>query len=342
MRPARLRRGVVLIGVILFLMMGMTAVTTFMSRVTVDSLVAKHRDLGARAEALARGGVELGLALVLEDRLTEASRDFRVESRQEPWSRVGRVTIPVPDGGSLRLRIEDTGARLNLNSLVDEGQARTELAEVFLSTWLSKVIEEMPQESRRRGARDPLELARNLIDWIDEDEVRADGGPESQLYADRRRGTAPLPPDRPLLSVDELRQVEGYDAALVEAMRPYVTVHPLFRADGLNPNTAPPWLLASLFHGTPGDFRLADEETIRRILDIREGGGILCADDADDPACTPLREAVDGEIFPPPTFTSDVFLVSAEATYGSVERTVEAVIDRSDPTEPRLRAWRVR
>ena len=345
MRAARRRQGLVLIGVILMLALGITVVTTFLRRATVDGLVVRHRDLAARAEALARGGVELGTALVLQDRLDEAARDFRVETRRDRWARVARTPIRVPDGGELRLRIEDAGARLNLNALLAEGRPRSDLAEVFLSEWLARVIEEMPvpEDGRRPPPRDPLELARNLLDWIDDDDLRADGGPEAGPYAergadrDRRQG----PPDRPLLSVDELRRVEGFDAALVEALRPYVAVHPLFRADGVNPNTAPPWVLAALYHGTPGDYRLADADTVRAVLDIREGGGILCAETADHPACTPILEVVPGEIFPPPAFRSEVFRITAEGRYGEVRRTVEAVLDRRDPTDPQLRAWRV-
>ncbi len=47
-------------------------------------------------------------------------------------------------------------------------------------------------------------------------------------------------------------------------------------------------------------------------------------------------------MYPPPSFTSDVFTVYAEARVGEVQRGVEAVIDRSDPAEPLLLSWLVR
>jgi type II secretory pathway component PulK len=125
-------------------------------------------------------------------------------------------------------------------------------------------------------------------------------------------------------------------------LRPYATVHPVVRGDGVNPNTARSYVLATLYYGTSGDLRMADEDVVRDLLDIRARGGILCSDEADDERCTPIRDAVPGEIIPPPTWTSDVFTVTAEATYGSVQRTVEAVIDRSDVTDPRTLAWKVR
>jgi type II secretory pathway component PulK len=127
----------------------------------------------------------------------------------------------------------------------------------------------------------------------------------------------------------------------VEALRPYVDVFPLVKGDGVNPNTAPDWVLALLYSGGPGSQRLADEDSVRRILDIREGKGILCPDEASNPICTPLREAIEGQVFPPPTFHTNVFRVTAEARYGEVRRTVEAVVDRSQADKPTVLAWRV-
>ena len=69
---------------------------------------------------------------------------------------------------------------------------------------------------------------------------------------------------------------------------------------------------------------------------------MLCDETADRPGCTTLEEAGVVGLFPPPTWNADVFQVSAEARYGDVRRTIEAVIDRSDPTDPRVLSWRVR
>jgi hypothetical protein len=68
---------------------------------------------------------------------------------------------------------------------------------------------------------------------------------------------------------------------------------------------------------------------------------VLCADEAQNPACSPLSSAVEGEIFPPPTFKTDVFTVVAEARVGQVRRSVEAVVDRSKPDSPLLLSWQV-
>ncbi len=340
MSPGRRdERGIVLVAVLFFILLMVGAVATFLSRATVDGMIARNRDMAARCEALARGGVQLATALLLQDRLEEQQRALRVESRDEAWARVGELPLELPDGGRLRLEIEDAGARLNLNALFQDGAARDPVAEVFLAALFEKAISEMEVPADQRNY-DPQELAWNLIDWVDADDVRIRGGPEDAFYQEQRPPYRA--PNRPLLSFEELGLVEGFDTRLLAALRPYVTVFPWAGGEGVNPNTAPSYVLATLYHGTAGDYRLADEDTVRSILDIREGGGILCADEADNPACTPLRVAVGGEVFPPPTFTTDVFQVRAEATYGDIQRTIEAVLDRHDPTAPQVLEWRVR
>lgn len=338
-RDAR-RRGFVLVIVLVFALLLTSSLATFLRRATVDALVIRHRDASAEAEAAARGGVRLAITLLLEDRLQEENAGFRSESLVDPWALASGQPIPLaPDdegGAELRLRIEDAGSRLNLNALVDKGQPR-KYAELFLVELLEHVIDEMPGRAEEK-IYEPAKLARNLLDWIDADEIRIEGGAEADAYA--RRDAPTTVPNRPLFSLDELRNVDGFDAQLVEGLRPYVTVYPFAKADGINPNTAPPWVLGLLYHGVGGAFELAGEQEVKALLKAREEGDLLCADEAGTSACRPLREVLEGEIFPPPTFTTDVFLVRAEARVGDVVRIIETVVDRSTPSEPRLLAWR--
>lgn len=338
------REGFVLVIVLVFALLLTSSLATFLRRATVDALVVRHRDASAEAEAAARGGVRLAVTLLLEDRLQEENAGFRSESLLDPWALASTQPIPLTaaedgeagGGAELRLRIEDAGARLNLNALVEKGQPR-KYAELFLARVLEHVIDEMPGRAEEK-VYEPPKLARNLLDWIDADEVRIEGGAEADAYARRQAPTRI--PNRPLFSLDELRAVDGFDAALIDGLRPYVTVHPFTKADGINPNTAPPWVLGLLFHGVGGAFELAGEREVKDVLKAREEGDLLCADEASTAACRPLREVIEGEIFPPPTFTTDVFLVRAEARVGDVVRIVETVVDRSKPSEPQLLAWR--
>jgi type II secretory pathway component PulK len=132
----------------------------------------------------------------------------------------------------------------------------------------------------------------------------------------------------------------------VEALRPYVTVHPLAGGAGINPNTAPPWVLASLYHGTAASgYRLVAEEQVRRILNLRERGARLCgageAGVEGQAGCVPFSEAGLESVVPEASTASELFLVQAEAHHGDVVRRLEAVLDRSDVTAPVFLAWRM-
>jgi type II secretory pathway component PulK len=283
--------------------------------------------------------------------LEEADVSPKLDTHLDLWARMRSVDVPAAGGARLRIHIEDSGARFNLNALfkVDDSGERVPRSstEFFLESLFEKVIDELrvaPEEK----LYDERELVANLIDYIDSDDVRQRGGAEDDYY--QRQEPPYRAANRPLLSRDELRLVEGFDSTLVEALTPYITVYPFApggcgRASvgcGVNLNTAPPHVLALLFYDDGVSLRLAGEDVVRKILQLRESDDIICPSGQSDEACTPIGDIVTNAIFPPPTFRSEVFVVTAEARVGEIVRSVEAVIDRSQADELRLLAWRVR
>lgn len=335
----RRRSGIALVIVVFFVLLFTTAVTTFVRRASVDNLIARHRDAAREAEALARGGIELAKALLLEDRLHEQGAGFRVDSHDELWARASGTPLPVGDRAILTLRILDAGSRLNLNALFADGALRDPTGLPLLEEIFRKVIDEMPGRPEDKPY-EPAELAERLIDFIDADGESPSGAFEDDAY---QRADPPYrAANRPLLSLDELRLVEGFDGPLVESLAPYLTVHPYAGGDGINPNTAPPHVLGLLYHGVSEQYRLADADLVQDLLDGREAGDLWCAESASHERRRPLTDALPGTLFPPATWSSEVFTVIASATVGEVNRTVEAVIDRSDTSGPVLLAWRTR
>lgn len=351
-RRDRSQRGVVLLVVLFFVLLLVSGVATFSKRSIIDAMISRNRDDFSSASALARGGVRLAQALLIQDRINEEAADVPViDTHTELWARVDKV--PLQSGrGSLKLRIEDSGSRLNLNALFQMDEVGTlvpsDMTEPFLLAFLEKIISELPVPPGEKALYDVRELTNNLIDWIDPDEERVRGGPENSYY----QGQDPpyRAANRALLSVDELQLIEGFDQTLVKALRAYVTVYPyaptgcqiVSRGCGVNLNTAPPHVLATLYYDDGVGLRLADEDLVRDILKIRQDGGIICSPDHNIDGCTPVHDLVANAIFPAPTYSTQVFLVKAEARVGQVRRTVEATIDRSDPAVPRLLSWRVR
>lgn len=350
-RPDRRREaGAVLAMVLILALLLSTAVVSFARRATVDYMIVQNREAIARADALARGGIRIATGLLLHDGAATEDAAAPYSSFLSLWAQLDRYPIVTPDGAQLRIVIRDEGAKLNLNALVpiggteEESQADPD-AEAFLIDVLEKVIDELPLPPGDTALYDPLELARALIDYMDENEDSALGGFEADWYQTQ---TPPYyPADGPLLSVDELALVRGFDSTLVEALRPYVTVHPIGSREGINVNTAAPHVLSLLYHGSSGDKVLATEDDVRRILQERAEDRIVCHDTAADPqACVGLADVylLDGGIYPPITLPvrSRVYSVTAIATVGNIRRQAEAVIDRvGDEDGPQLLSWRV-
>ncbi|RIL00221.1 MAG: hypothetical protein DCC71_19020 [Proteobacteria bacterium] len=336
-RGARGREGIVLVMVLFFVLLLTASIATFLRRVAMDAGIASHRDRARQAEAVARGGIRLGEVLLLED-LRNKGAAPGPDSQHDVWALVRGLDLDDDPDVELRLEIEDAAARVNLNGFLKEG-AVDENGRLYLEQLFAGVVAIMPGRPEE-NAYDPAELALRLADWIDADDVGIDGAPEDEPYA--RREPPSFPQNRPLLSVDELRLVEGFDGRLVEALRPFVGVYPLVGGGGINVNTAPPWVLMQLLRGTDvSGQRPLEEDDVKRIVEAREES-LLCAGETQAPGCMPLAELLEGEqLAPTPAERSSVFVVRAIARVVDVERRIEAVVDRSDPAEPKRLSWRV-
>jgi len=337
--------GMALVLVLVFALLLTSSIATFVRRSVIDGTIVERRDALAEAETLARGGVQLAMALRLEDRLREQAAGFRIDTRQDVWARIGREPLDL-DGARLTLRVRDAGARLNLNALLDEEGKATEHSEILLTQFLGKVVAEMPGQPEEKEYDVPA-LARNLLDYLDADGTSPRGDVEDDYY--QQQDPPYRAANRPLLSLDELGLVQGFDRALIEAIEPYATVYPYAGGGGINPNTAPPHVLALLYSQDALDAsgsHLAPVSQVQQILDVRDDASIFCEESFEDPnrglLCIGLGEIVPGQVFPAPTFENDWFTVEAEAEVGGVVRVVEATIDRTDPSQPRLLSWRVR
>jgi general secretion pathway protein K len=85
------------------------------------------------------------------------------------------------------------------------------------------------------------ELVDALEDWKDEDDEPRPEGAEAADYA--LAGSPFVPPNAPLLRLDELTRVKGFSDSIAEVLAPYVTV---WGSGLVNANTAPQPVLAAL------------------------------------------------------------------------------------------------
>ena len=356
--------GIVLAIVLVLIFVLVTAVYAFQRRAIIDTTIATNRLRSAEAEALARGGLRIGEAVVfLASRKKEfasvgpaptgpgdpTSDQAGLLITDELWARIGAFPIELEDGRTLRITIEDEGARLNLNALVpqtgDGSADSSEEAEEYLVLVLEYIIDgiDAPTQDKNYDAR---AIAANLLDYMDEDEEPQNGRSEDAYYRNQD------PPYRarngPFLSFGEIGLVEGIDPQLLNAMRDYLTVHPIGGSQGINLNRAEPWVLSIVYSGTSGDRKLVREQTVRDIWALREKSKILCNESSSDPLrCVSPSDLGNGElgegsIYPETTLPAkpSVFRVVAEAQVGRLTRRIEAIYDTRPKAGPQLLSWR--
>lgn len=375
-RDRRRSEGIALLIVLVIVMLLVTAVYLFQRRAVINTTIARNRVAAAEADALARGGLRIAEAALFLIRLREEQAAAGAEGAAagtedggapslgallggsgEPWRMLDDLAIDLEQGQSLQLRLEDAGARLNLNALVpavvaeegdeeDSGLATSledhEEAILYLEEVLDYIVAGIQAPPADR-AYDTREIAESLIDWMDEDGETGSGRNEDDAYARQE------PPYRarngPFLSFEEIGLVDGVDPQLLDAMRDYLTVHPIGGTAGINLNTAPPWVLKIVSAGTSGDRRLLADDTVQEIWRLRDQEDkILCEDSGSDPErCVSLSEArIEGSIYPETTLpaTARVFRVVAEARVGALTRRMEAIVDTRSLEEPQLLSWR--
>jgi len=377
-RARRRSEGIALLIVLVIVMLLVTAVYLFQRRAVINTTIARNRVAAAEADALARGGLRIAEAALFLMRLREeqeaaggdgagaaAAADPGLAAlaggSTEPWRMLDELAIDLEQGQSLRLQLEDAGARLNLNALVpaiaaDQGEGGEEGENSGLGTsiedheeatlYLTEVLDYIVagiDEPGAAGSYDTREIAESLIDWMDEDDETRSGRSEDDSYA----GQDPpyRPRNGPFLSFEEIGLVQGVDPVLLDALRDYLTVHPIGGTAGINLNSAPPWVLKLVSAGTSGDRRLLDDDTVREIWRLREQEDkILCEDSGSDPErCVSLAEArIEGSLYPETVLpaTARVFRVVAEARVGALTRRMEAIVDTRSLEGPQLLSWR--
>jgi general secretion pathway protein K len=144
-----------------------------------------------------------------------------VDSLNEGWAQP-IVGMPI-DRAVVAGRISDEQGKFNLNNLVE---ARKSVADVKAFQNLLALLDLPP------------ELADNAADYIDPN------GPDA-YYLSLPRPYRPARGHR-FVTVDELYRVRGFDARVVEKLRPHVTALPEAGRKSINGNTASELVLAAV------------------------------------------------------------------------------------------------
>jgi general secretion pathway protein K len=233
--PARLRRGgrgfallLVLWGLIL---LGLIA-ASFLRETRVSTTLARNVVENAKAEALADAGVQRAiLGLIDSDPVTA-------------WRADGRVYRFAIGEGTIKIKIQDEGGKIDLNH-----------APAAMLVALFQATGSDPDAAHR--------FADAVQDYADRDSNRRPAGAEDPDYASA--GLKGGAKDAPFERKDELLNVLGINRTIYEAIAPNVTVYS--EQGEINRSTAPELVLRTIPDLTP--------QQLGQIMSARSGGAPL-------------------------------------------------------------------
>jgi type II secretory pathway component PulK len=364
-RPRKHERGIALAIVLVLIVLLVTAVYAFSRRAVINVNVTRNRVAAAEADAAARGALRMAEAIVFMIRLQEQAGGLGGGDGDNPlsdlaggdgasrdlWKQFNEFPIEFGDDREVHLTIEELSGRLNLNALVpqsapsgeglDDGVSASDEALEYLVLVLRHIIDGIDPANDTNY--DERVIAENLIDYMDRDQTSLGGGSEDAYY--QQLDPPYSPSDGPFLTFEEIGMVEGVDRVLLEAMRDYVTVHPIGGRNGIDLNRAEPWVLPLVYAGPSGDRELLRERTLRQVLKARKDGKIVCSESATDPLlCVTLADVGidEGSLFPETVLPApvSVFRVIATARVGALSRRIEAIYDTRPLKRPQLLSWR--
>ena len=214
--------GFALVAVLLVLALMAMIAATFLLSVRAHLRSVAATSAAARAEAIADGGVSIALLDIL------AAREDRTRPRRFALDGTS-IACRLDDGARLLVSVQDEAGRVDLNSA----------GEALLVALL-------------RGSgfddSDAERLAQRILDHRDRDGDRRPSGAERPEY---EAAGLPGPKNRPFDAIDELAQVLGADAALLDRLRGAVTVHSGLA--GVDPKVMRPSQVAIIARGAVMD-----------------------------------------------------------------------------------------
>jgi general secretion pathway protein K len=298
----RLQRGAALIMALLAVAFATTLAAAMLWRhdVWLRQLEAQ-RDL-AQARWITTAGIDWARAVLAFDARTSA-----YDHASEAWAT--KVPPTKVEEGEIAGAITDESGKWNLNDMLRNGAISVPDVNVYRRLLASLQL--------------PDTLAAALADWIDPDNETMAGGAEDDYYM--RLNPPYRTAGQPLSDVDELLRVRGYDPAVVERLRPYVTALP--RYNPVNVNTASATVLAALLP------RLTLTQ-VRQIVEQRDR--------------VPLRNVGDLALYAQGADIGDTsgldtrssyFTVRVHARYRRAGTVTEALLERQPNDWPRI-LWR--
>ena len=245
----------------------------------------------AQADTFAQAGVDWARGVLAAD----PKKD--VDSLDEGWAQ------PIPalpvERAVISGRIEDEQGKFNLNNLATATDSDRRIFKSLLGE-----------------AGLPVELIDPVVSWV------TPQGPDSSYYLSLARPYRAA--NRPMVQVDELYRVRGFDAAAVAKLRPFLTALP--EHTPINVNTAPPAVLAALVGAQPDVVRAIVAARIKKPF--AKPQDFLAAAAVDVPG---LADAIDVK--------SGYYSIRVQVAQDDVQLATDALVQRTLNGSPAI-IWR--
>ena len=231
--------GAALILVLLMITVLVVLAVETLRAMQVEEAGARYFQDSFQAEALAKSGVHVTMALLLKDAETN-----QADHLGELWAQVGRPGLegtPLSEIGTLEGQVADESGKFPINALVDDkGALRPAHAQVLGHLLTNPPFQMEPEEA--------MALVAAVKDWLDpDDETIEGGGAESEYYQSQEKPHGCK--NGPMTSLAELLLIRGMTEALYygkEGGAGLKDLLTLYSGGKININTAGPLVLQAL------------------------------------------------------------------------------------------------
>ncbi|MCM0080124.1 type II secretion system minor pseudopilin GspK [Geomonas sp. Red32] len=313
----RNERGFALVITLIVTALLVALLVEFMNEVYVDTSHSHNFAASQQASLLAESGVTGAMKLLqMSSLLRQGSKNSAYSSLLEPWAKPQSYDAGV---GTVSFTIEEETGKFNLNTATTPNGTRNDQTEMALRLFNKLKIQ---------GAGDLIDT---LLDWVDTNDAPHPGGAETNYY--RALKVPYQAKNARLETVDELALLKGYTPALVDKLKPYVTVYgsqsDSESATQVNVNTAPREVLCAL------DTSLTDDK-VDSIIDARSKKPIASIGDLN--AISGI-ESISMNFSTKVCYQGSVYRIHSEGKVGESVSVAEAVV-RMGGTQPLIVYWR--
>lgn len=357
-------RGVAMILAILTIAMMLIFTSDMIVNSTVSLQLATAQRDKVKAEYLAKSGLNLAIFLISADWgidlfkfQASGNKTPPSDGREDIWTAVndipiGGATMEMVTGfqeqfdlskngdskilddlklfdGEFTVKVEDESQRINVNACA---KGRADECLTMLRALMSCPAEKAFLDKRKVK---PDEVAANIKDWVDEDNAVEQGAQHSsENDAYNRRDVKVSPKNAPLDTLEELKQVEGWDDDMHKVFSPFLTLFPLQQTKDdkprININTASRELLGCLLPESnvtcaersamyfPYQDKTPDViESTSKIEQVL--GEVFCE-----------RDKEKAKLF---TFRTDLFRITITGQVGEQKRELQVILNRRMPDQ---------